>query len=136
MKRDSNKEKVTPMRTFLRASKTSVKSKHLTALLAAGITILLAAPAGACPPVTSSRTNAQSDPVVRDHRTPPAVRDHRAAAPVVRDHRDRERMTGSEVRKQTYVVDGRRVAVTQSARTKKVVPAATYNGGGMLGGGR
>ena len=122
MKRDSNKEKVTPMRTFLRTFKTSVKSKHLYALLAAGIIVLLAAPANACPP---SRTNARSEPVVRDHRTPPA-----------RDHRDRERMTGSEVRKQTYVVDGRRVAVTQSARTKKVVPAATYNGGGMLGGGR
>ena len=133
MKRDSNKEKVTPMRTFLRTFKTSVKSKHLYALLAAGIIVLLAAPANACPP---SRTNARSEPVVRDHRTPPAVRDHRAAGPVVRDHRDRERMTGSEVRKQTYVVDGRRVAVTQSARTKKVVPAATYNGGGMLGGGR
>ena len=127
MKRDSNKEKVTPMRTFLRTFKTSVKSKHLYAL---------AAPANACPPDSPSRTNARSEPVVRDHRTPPAVRDHRAAGPVVRDHRDRERMTGSEVRKQTYVVDGRRVAVTQSARTKKVVPAATYNGGGMLGGGR
>lgn len=37
--------------------------------------------------VLTSLTPASAERVVRDHRTPPVVRDHRDNAPVVNDHR-------------------------------------------------
>jgi hypothetical protein len=130
---------VTPMRT----SRISIKSTLAVAAIAAGI-VLVAAPAGACPPVgnTPTPTNQpQTQPPpppqpprinVRDHRVPnadPVVRDtgtakvidHRAQPKVI-DHRDPERLTGSEYRKQRYMARGQNVVVTQAASRKKAPP--------------
>jgi hypothetical protein len=116
----------------MRTLQTRDISKYLLATLATGIVLLAAsvsASAGytvvkrAKPPVVSDH---RLDPkvTVRDHRAVPKVNDHRAQ-PTVNDHR-----TGTT----TAAVSAG--TATYTPRKRKVVPPATYNGGGMLGGGR
>jgi hypothetical protein len=123
--RKQEREKVTPMRASRTASKLAV------AALAAGI-VLIAAPAGACPPTGNTptptnqpQTQPQPQPPrvnVRDHRTPkpePVVRDHRANAPVVRDHRAKPA--------KPEPVKGGGVTVVSGPPRKPVIPQPGYN---------
>jgi hypothetical protein len=96
--------------------------KYLLVALATGI-VLLAAPVGASAGYTVVK---RATPPV-DRRLDPkvTVRDHRAV-PKVNDHRTGTRTTAAR--------GG--TTVTDTPRKKKIVTAPTYNGGGMLGGGR
>ena len=74
--------------------------KSRSAVLALGIAGLL----------LMSLAPASAETVVRDHRDPPVVRDHRAGQPVVRDHRT-EPAAGSAA--------GGGVTVTSNPRPRK-----------------